>query len=41
MPCLLAAIGSPRFDALPREKRPETGLLGLRAGMGFSPTCDR
>jgi len=30
---LLAAIGSPRFDNLPREKRPETGLLGLRAGM--------
>lgn len=30
---LLAAIGSPRFDTLPREKRPETGLLGLRAGM--------
>ena len=23
----------PRFDSLPREKRPETGLLGLRAGM--------
>ena len=23
---LLAAIGSPRFDSLPREKRPETGL---------------
>ena len=30
---LLAAIGSPRFDSMPREKRPETGLLGLRAGM--------
>ena len=30
---LLAAIGSPRFDSLPREKRPETGVLGLRAGM--------
>ena len=30
---LLAAIGSPRFDSLPREKRPETGLLGLRSGM--------
>ena len=25
--------GSPRFDGLPREKRPETGLLGLRSGM--------
>ena len=30
---LLAAIGSPRFDDLPREKRPETGLLGLRSGL--------
>ncbi|MFM2080224.1 MAG: 3-isopropylmalate dehydrogenase, partial [Cyanobacteriota bacterium] len=32
---LLAAIGSPQYDALPREKRPETGLLGLRAGLGL------
>jgi len=30
---LMAAIGSPRFDNLPRDKRPHTGLLGLRAGM--------
>ena len=30
---LLAAIGSPRFDALPRSKRPESGLLALRSGM--------
>lgn len=30
---LLAAIGSPRFDALPREQRPESGLLALRAGL--------
>ncbi len=32
---LLAAIGSPQFDSLPREKRPESGLLGLRAGLGL------
>jgi 3-isopropylmalate dehydrogenase len=32
---LLAAIGSPRHDGLPREKRPETGLLGLRSAMGL------
>jgi 3-isopropylmalate dehydrogenase len=32
---LLAAIGSPQYDGLPREKRPETGLLGLRAGLGL------
>ena len=30
---LLAAIGSPHYDNLPRELRPETGLLGLRAGL--------
>ncbi len=30
---LLAAIGSPRFDGLPREQRPESGLLALRSGM--------
>ena len=33
---LLAAIGSPRFDALPREQRPESGLLALRSGMELS-----
>ena len=32
---LLAAIGSPQYDSLPREQRPETGLLGLRSGMGL------
>ena len=32
---LLAAIGNPRFDLLPREKRPETGLLSLREGLGL------
>jgi 3-isopropylmalate dehydrogenase len=32
---LLAAIGAPRYDSLPRERRPETGLLGLRAGLGL------
>ncbi len=30
---LFAAIGDPRFDILPREKRPETGLLSLREGL--------
>jgi 3-isopropylmalate dehydrogenase len=30
---LLAAIGGYKWDALPRELRPETGLLGLRAGL--------
>jgi len=32
---LLAAIGSPKYDKLPREKRPETGLLALRSGLGL------
>ncbi|MFO7628146.1 MAG: 3-isopropylmalate dehydrogenase [Prochlorococcaceae cyanobacterium] len=32
---LLAAIGAPRYDSLPRQQRPETGLLGLRAGLGL------
>ena len=30
---LMAAIGSPRFDSLPREQRPESGLLALRSGL--------
>lgn len=30
---LLAAIGGPKWDNLPREKRPESGLLGLRSGL--------
>lgn len=30
---LLAAIGAPKYDALPREQRPESGLLALRAGL--------
>jgi 3-isopropylmalate dehydrogenase len=32
---LLAAIGSPRHDNQPREKRPETGLLALRSSLGL------
>ena len=32
---LLAAIGSPRYDSLPREQRPETGLLALRSALGL------
>ncbi|MEO0457187.1 MAG: 3-isopropylmalate dehydrogenase [Cyanobacteria bacterium P01_A01_bin.114] len=30
---LLAAIGGYQWDDLPRHQRPETGLLGLRAGL--------
>ena len=30
---LLAAIGDPKYDSFPREKRPETGLLSLRSGL--------
>jgi 3-isopropylmalate dehydrogenase len=32
---LLAAIGDPRCDRLPRDLRPESGLLALRAGLGL------
>ncbi len=32
---LLGAVGGPRYDQLPREKRPERGLLAIRAGMGL------
>ncbi len=31
---LLGAIGAPKYDDLPSDKRPEKGLLGLRAGLG-------
>jgi len=30
---LLAAIGGPRYDGLPRAQRPESGLLALRSGL--------
>ena len=32
---LLAAIGGYKWDNLPRQQRPETGLLGMRAGLGL------
>ena len=32
---LLAAIGGYKWDNLPRKQRPETGLLGLREGLGL------
>lgn len=32
---LLAAIGGYKWDNLPREQRPETGLLGIRAALGL------
>jgi 3-isopropylmalate dehydrogenase len=31
---LLGAVGAPQYDKLPREQRPETGLLALRNGLG-------
>ena len=30
---LLGAVGGPKWDDLPMERRPEKGLLGLRAGL--------
>ena len=32
---LLGAVGGPKYDALPREKRPERGLLGIRKEMNL------
>ncbi|MDL2295160.1 3-isopropylmalate dehydrogenase, partial [Ruminococcaceae bacterium OttesenSCG-928-D13] len=32
---LLGAVGGPKWEGLPGDKRPEKGLLGLRAGMGL------
>ena len=32
---LLGAIGGPKWDSLPLEKRPESGLLGLRKSLGL------
>ena len=32
---LLAAIGGYKWDNLPRHQRPETGLLGMRSGLGL------
>ena len=32
---LLAAVGGPQYDTLPKELRPERGLLGIRAGLGL------
>ena len=31
---LMSAIGAPKYDNLPRDKRPETGLLALRKFLG-------
>ena len=30
---LLGAVGGPKYNAVPKDKRPERGLLGLRSGM--------
>ena len=32
---LLSAVGGPKWDGVPKGKRPERGLLRLRAGMGL------
>ncbi len=32
---LLGAVGGPQYDRLPRELRPERGLLGIRAALGL------
>jgi 3-isopropylmalate dehydrogenase len=32
---LLGAVGGPAYDALPRELRPEQGILGIRKALGL------
>ena len=32
---LLGAVGGPQWDGLPRDKRPETGLLSIRSTLGL------
>ena len=32
---LLGAVGGPKWDTLPREQRPERGLLGIRKDLGL------
>ena len=32
---LLGAVGGPQWDTLPREKRPERGLLGIRKDLNL------
>lgn len=32
---LLGAVGGPKWDGLPREQRPEKGLLGIRKDLGL------
>ena len=32
---LLGAVGGPQYDSLPREQRPERGLLGIRKDLGL------
>ncbi len=32
---LLGAVGGPKWESLPREQRPERGLLGIRAGLAL------
>lgn len=31
----LAAVGGPKWDSMPPEKRPEKGLLGIRKALGL------
>jgi isocitrate/isopropylmalate dehydrogenase len=35
MPSCFGAVGGPKWDTLPREQRPERGLLGIRKELGL------
>ncbi len=32
---LLGAVGGPKWDSMPGNRRPETGLLGIRSALGL------
>jgi len=36
--CFSGAVGGPKWDSLPVGRRPESGLLGLRKGLGCTST---
>lgn len=33
--CVLGAVGGPKWDGVPGNKRPEAGLLGIRGALGL------
>ena len=38
---LLGAVGGPKWDSQPLDRRPEAGLLDCGGRLAFTPTCAR